>query len=252
LYFSPEKSPSRYRDLEDGLKHHPSETAPSRLRGPLENHIHARPTSNIKMPKKEIKQLEYAADTLRGISQKTVEIHHGKLYAGYVNKSNEIKEKLGELRKSGKADGNQTFSELRGLKVAEGFANNGVYLHENYFHILGGDGKPKGEIVENLVGRYGSIDEFKKYLSACGMAARGWAILAWDMHERELRIFTCDAQNHGGIWGAVPIIALDVYEHSYFIDTGSDRQAYINYFFDNLNWDKIEEIYQKAKEYTLD
>jgi len=204
------------------------------------------------MSKKEIKQLKYSVDSLRGISGKTVEIHHGKLYAGYVNKSNEIKEKISELRKSGKADGNQIYSELRGLKTSESFANNGVYLHESYFDVLGGNGQPRGEIADDLAKRYGSIDEFREYFAACGMSARGWAILAWDMHERELRIFTCDAQNHGGIWGAVPIIVLDVYEHSYFIDTGSDRQTYINNFFDNLNWDRIEELYQQAKEYTLD
>jgi len=201
------------------------------------------------VPPKTFKPLNYDSASLKGISQKTVDIHHGKLYKGYVDKSNEIKEKLGSIVKSGKVEGNQTYSELRALKNGESFANNGVYLHENYFAILGGDGAPKGEIADRLAKRYGSIDGFKTYFSACGMAARGWAILAWDLHEQELRIFTCDAQNHGGIWGAIPIITMDVYEHSYFIDTGSDRKAYIEAFFNNLNWDKIEELYQKAKQY---
>jgi superoxide dismutase, Fe-Mn family len=204
------------------------------------------------MAKKELKPLAYDAGSLKGISQKTIEIHHGKLYSGYVNKSNEIKEKLGEISKSGKAEGNQIFSELRGLKTSEGFANNGVYLHENYFAILGGDGKAEGVVADLLKEKYGSIENFINYFSACGMSARGWAILAWDMHEASLRIFTCDAQNHGGIWGAVPIIAMDVYEHSYFIDTGSDRAAYIKAFFNNLNWSKIDELYLRAKDYTLD
>src|SRR3990167_11163351 len=129
------------------------------------------------MPKKELKPLSYDAGSLRGISQKTIEIHHGKLYAGYVNKSNEISEKLGELRKSGKADGNQIYSELRGLKSGETFARNGMYLHENYFAILGGDGQPKCEILKAIEEKFGSFEDFKTYFSACGMAARGWAIL---------------------------------------------------------------------------
>lgn len=199
------------------------------------------------MPKKELKPLLYPADSLRGISQKTVEIHHSKLYAGYVNKSNEISEKLGELRKSGKVEGNQIFSELRGLKQGETFARNGMYLHENYFAILGGDGSPKGEVLKAIEEKFGSFEDFKTYFSACGMSARGWAILCWDMNEKRLMQYNCDAQNHGGVWGCIPIIALDVYEHSYFIDTGSDRATYIKAFFDNLNWDKIEELYQKAK-----
>ena len=197
--------------------------------------------------KKEIKPLAYDAGSLKGISQKTIEIHHGKLYAGYVNKTNEISEKLGELRKSGKAEGNQIYSELRGLKLGETFARNGSYLHENYFAILGGDGVAKGEVKEAIEAKFGSIDEFKAYFSSCGMAARGWAILCWDMNEKKLMQYNCDAQNHGGVWGCIPIIAMDVYEHSYFIDTGSDRATYIKAFFDNLNWDKIEEFYQKAK-----
>ena len=201
---------------------------------------------------KTLKSLKVNADILRGISRKTVEIHHGKLYAGYVNKSNEISEKLGALRKSGKVEGNQIYSELRGLKLGETFAVNGVYLHENYFAILGGDGVPRGEVVRAIEEKWRSMDEFKSYFSACGMAARGWAILAWDMYEKRLMQYNCDAQNHGGIWGAIPIIAMDVYEHSYFIDTGSDRAAYIKAFFDNLNWDKIEELYKKAKKYELD
>ena len=204
------------------------------------------------MPKKELKPLLYPADSLRGISQKTVEIHHSKLYAGYVNKSNEISEKLGELRKNDKVEGNQIYSELRGLKQGETFARNGMYLYENYFSILGGNGNPKGEVLKAIEEKFGSFEDFKTYFSACGMAARGWAILCWDMNEKRLMQYNCDAQNHGGVWGCVPIIALDVYEHSYFIDTGSDRATYIKAFFDNLNWDKIDELYQKAKGCELD
>jgi len=204
------------------------------------------------LAKKQFHELTYASDSLKGISQKTIDIHHGKLYKGYVDKSNEIKDKLNPIVKSGKVEGNQIYSELRALKNGESFANNGVYLHENYFAIMGGDGIPRGEVVNKLAEKYGSFDNFKNYFSACGLAARGWAVLAWDMYEKELRIFTCDAQNQGGIWGTVPVLCLDVYEHSYFIDTGSDRATYIKAFFANLNWDKIEELYQHAKKFHLD
>src|SRR3972149_8891299 len=124
------------------------------------------------MPKKELKPLPYSADALRGISQKTIEMHHGKRYKGYVDKTNEIGEKLGQLRKSGKAEGNQIYSDLRGLKQGETFARNGMYLHENYFVILGGDGNPKGEVLKAIEEKFGSFEDFKNYFSACGMAAR--------------------------------------------------------------------------------
>src|SRR5512143_1745441 len=77
---------------------------------------------------------------LEGISAKTLAIHHDKLYAGYVAKLKEVTDKLVALQQSGTAAGNATYSELRALKDAETFAANGVYLHEWYFDVLGGDG----------------------------------------------------------------------------------------------------------------
>ena len=127
--------------------------------------------------------------SLTGISDKTLEIHHDKLYVGYVNKKNEIAEKLEEWSHGKKdlASANQTYSELRGLKDGETFAINGVYLHEYYFNVLGGDGEPTGALEDALMKKYGSIENFVNYFKACGMAARGWVVLAWDTHESWVR-----------------------------------------------------------------
>lgn len=188
---------------------------------------------------------------LKGISEKTMAIHHDKLYVGYVNKRNEIHEKLSEIEHADHAKldvANQTYSELRALKDGETFAVNGIYLHEYYFNVLGGDGRTGGRLVEELASIYGSFDNFVKYFKACGMACRGWAVLAWDTHIAKLRVYTGDAHNQGGVWGAIPIIVLDVYEHAYFIDYGSDRAKYIDDFFANLNWDAANQIYTLARQ----
>ncbi|MBP9748856.1 superoxide dismutase, partial [Patescibacteria group bacterium] len=171
------------------------------------------------------------------------------LYAGYVAKRNEISEKLEKLA-TGEGDlssANQSYSELRGLMDGESFTTNGVYLHEWYFDILGGDGVPSGALVEALTKRYGSLENFLAFFNACGMAARGWVVLAFDTKDGKLRVFSADAHNQGGIWGAMPIIVLDVYEHAYFIDYGSDRKAYIQDFWNNFDWKKANELYEKAK-----
>ena len=189
---------------------------------------------------------------LKGISEKTLQIHHDKLYTGYVNKKNEIGEKLGEFSK-GKKDltpANQTYSELRALKDGETFAVNGVFLHEHYFDVLGGEGKPEGELADALAEKYGSIENFIEYFAACGMASRGWVVLAWNSHEGRLNIYTADVHNQGGVWGAIPILVLDVYEHAYFIDYGSDRKSYIEDYLKNLNWDEADKKYQKARTFT--
>lgn len=185
--------------------------------------------------------------SLQGISDKTIGIHHDKLYAGYVNKANEISEKLTPLETGGDVSGaNQTYSELRALKDGETFAVNGVYLHEYYFDVLGGDGTPDGPLADALATQFGSRENFMAYFSACGMAARGWTVLAWDTKAGALKIYTGDAHNHGGVWGCLPIIVLDVYEHAYFIDYGSDRAAYITDFWKNLDWKKANELYHHA------
>jgi len=207
----------------------------------------------------EPKPLSFDQTKLSGISDKTLAIHHDKLYQGYVNKTNEIDQKLTELRKSGQYEGNATYSELRALKDAETFARNGVYLHEWYFDGL----RPSvdsgqlsvdsqaPELSKALAEKWGTLENGLKYFSACAMAARGWSVLCWDTKAGTLMHYNGDAHNQGGVWGCLPIIVLDVYEHAYFIDFGSDRKAYIEAFWKNFNWTKTEELYLKAKQVKL-
>lgn len=183
-----------------------------------------------------------------GLSEKTLNIHHDKLYYGYVDKKDEIQGKLDLLSRGGDVtSANQTYSELRALKDGETFGVNGVYLHEWYFANMGGDGKMQGPLAQALIQEFGSLENFVNYFTACGMSARGWTVLAWDTHDQALRIYNGDAHNQGGVWGAIPLLVMDVYEHAYFMDFGSDRKAYINNFMSNINWPKVEDRYSKAQ-----
>ncbi len=190
---------------------------------------------------------------LDGISKKTVEIHHDKLYVGYVNKLKEVSEKLKELALSGTATGNATYSDLRSLKDAETFAVNGVYLHEWYFDVLGGDGNVAAapELSKALAEKWGSVENALAYLSACGMASRGWSVVCWDLKAGRLKQYNGDAHNQGGVWGCVPVIVMDCYEHAYFLDYGADKAAYIAAFWKNFNWARAEELYLKARTISL-
>jgi superoxide dismutase, Fe-Mn family len=190
-----------------------------------------------------IKPLPFSK-ALKGISEKTVSIHHDKLYAGYINKRNEIEE---SLKKADTSAANATYSEYGELKREESFAANGSYLHEAYFTVLGGNGEVKGEIVKALEQEFGSFENWLNNFKAAGMAARGWVVLAYDMNDNRLHNYLCDAHNHGGIWGALPIIVMDMYEHAYFMDYGSDRKTYIEDYFKNLNWEEANKIYQSIK-----
>ncbi len=182
---------------------------------------------------------------LNGISAKTNDIHHGKLYAGYVTKRNEIEEKIKEGDVS---SANQIYSAWRGLKEGETFAANGMILHQVFFSILGGDGNPEGtEIKTAIEAEWGSWERFAQEFSATGMAARGWAILAFDTFNQRLNIYAGDSQNQGGVWGSIPLLPMDVYEHAYFLDFGSDRKSYIEAFLKNVQWRVVEASYLIAK-----
>ena len=173
---------------------------------------------------------------LDGISRATVEAHH-KLYVGYVNKRNEI---LGKLAGVDASAANQVYSELRALKVDLTFAIGGIKNHELYFaHLGGGGGNPTGAFAQLVKRDFGSVDGYLADLRATGMAARGWAWTAYDWDEGRLFNYIGDAQNTFPVWNATPLVALDVYEHAYFLDYQTDRAAYIGAFLDNLDWDVV-------------
>ncbi len=200
----------------------------------------------------ESKPLPFNKD-LVGISKNTIEIHHDKLYQGYVNKMNSIGETLGEFaHKKIEVDANQTYSRLRALRMGETFATNGVYLHEYYFNVLGGDGNvPENALTTAIKEKWGSIENFVDYFTASGVAVRGWVVLAWDVQKGRLKVYGADSHNHGAVWGCIPLIVLDVYEHAYFMDYGSDRKTYIADFWKNLNWEAANHLYEKASGWTL-
>ncbi|HLM35618.1 MAG TPA: Fe-Mn family superoxide dismutase [Gaiellaceae bacterium] len=188
------------------------------------------------------RELKPALYELDGISRETIEAHY-KLYEGYVAKRNEI---LGKLDGVDLTTANQVYSEIRGLKVELTFAIGGIKNHEVYFEHLGGDGGDPGGLFADLVKRdFGSISDWRGDLKATGMAGRGWAWTAYDWDEGRLFNYIGDTQNTYPVWNATPLVALDVYEHAYFMDFGTDRGAYIDAFLANLDYAVVNDWVQK-------
>jgi Fe-Mn family superoxide dismutase len=188
------------------------------------------------------RELKPALLELDGISRETIEAHY-KLYQGYVNKRNEI---LGKLADADLASANQVYSDIRSLKIDLTFAIGGIKNHEIYFEHLGGTGGDPVGLFGDLVKRdFGSVADWKADLKATGMAGRGWAWTAYDWDEGRLFNYIGDAQNTFPVWNAVPLVGLDVYEHAYFVDFGTDRASYIDKFFDNLDYDVVNDWVQK-------
>ena len=180
---------------------------------------------------------------LNGISARTMEEHY-ELYKGYIAKTNEIQEKLGAVDR---ATANQIFSDLRALRVDLSFAVGGVKNHEIYFAHLGGKGgSPAGRLMDQIKRDYPSYDAWLADFKASGLAARGWVWLAYDHDWNCLTTVVGDAQNTFPMWNATPILALDVYEHAYWIDYGRARAKYIDAFFNNLDWAVVEQNLERA------
>lgn len=180
---------------------------------------------------------------LDGISERTMTEHY-TLYDGYVKKWNEIVEKL---RSTDTASANQVFSEFRALSVEMTFALSGIKNHEVYFGHLGGTGgEPTGPLADQITRDFGSFESFKTIMTAAGMSARGWAWLVWDRDLGRLLVIVGDTQNTYVDWNALPLVALDVYEHAYFIDHGTKRAVYIETFFKNLDWSVVQKSFENV------
>jgi len=181
---------------------------------------------------------------LKGISDKQIEYHFDTHYKGYVTKINEVWEKL---ESSDRSKGNQNYSDFRELKVEESFNWMGTVLHEYYFENLSADTEDMPSSLKKAIEKdFGSYDKWLADFKAVGTSFRGWAILAFDLTLGKLMNYGADAHNMYGIWNAIPILVLDVYEHAYYTDYGPKRAPYLDAFVSNINWKVVEKRYNKA------
>ncbi len=176
---------------------------------------------------------------VQGLSERQMKEHY-KLYEGYIKKANEITEALKSVDHS---KANATYSDLRALKMGYSFAVNAIKSHELFFENISGNGTVQnGFVAQQLQKQFGSIEQWQLDMQATGMAARGWVWLAFDWQNGTLFNYLGDAHDAFPVWHATPLIALDVYEHAYFIDYGTTRADYLTAFFKNIHWEAVEAI----------
>jgi Fe-Mn family superoxide dismutase len=172
------------------------------------------------------------------LSNKQFDAHY-KLYTGYIEKIDEVTDKLANF--TGRPDANATYSEYRGLKKGETYAANGVILHEQYFQLLGAGNMQPGEKTARILNeQFGGYDNWRADFLASGLSARGWVVFLYDQRTRMYRNVVLDFHDQGYICGGYPLIVMDMYEHAYFIDFATDKTSYINGFTDAIRWDVVE------------
>jgi len=173
-----------------------------------------------------------------GISQRTHE-EHLKLWQGYANKTNEIRKALVDLD-TDPAKANQIYSQTRALKANYAFALGGYKNHNVYFDTLGGSGgAPKGDAEAMIAEAYGSFENWAADWKTTGIAGRGWAYLAYDFEDQRVFNFIGDSQDTFPQWNCALILAMDVYEHAYYLDFATARAKYIDAWFQVIDWDAV-------------
>jgi Fe-Mn family superoxide dismutase len=175
-------------------------------------------------------------NVLKGLSKKQIE-QHEELYRGYVKQRNNIAQQLKTVDRSGP---NRTYSPFRELKVEETYAVNGHLLHELYFENLGKSGDIGPLMKELIENNFGSLEAFKKDLMDCAQISRGWVITAYGLDDGALHNYVLEQHNQNVPILALPLLVLDVYEHAYMIDFGINRNLYLDIFWENINWEVVE------------
>ena len=191
----------------------------------------------------QLKQIYCRPWLLSGLSLKLMESHYENNYGGALRRLNAITEQLESLDWA-KTPGHV----INGLKREELIALNSTLLHELYFASLGGEGRPTKTIAEVLTRDFGSAQNWRTQFSAMGYAlggGSGWVLLSWV--PRDGRLINQYASDHSqSIAGAIPILALDMYEHAYHIDFGANVRGYVDAFLRNVDWQAVESRFEDA------
>ena len=190
----------------------------------------------------QIKPLSCDPAKIKGMSERLIVSHYENNYSGAVKRLNSIGEQLAELDYA-KAAG----FLINGLKREQLIAMNSMILHELFFDGLGDQSEPGANLRDALARDFGSFDRWRSEFAAMGKAlggGSGWVLLSWS--PRDCKLVNQWAMDHSTtLAGAQPILALDMYEHSYHIDYGAQAAAYVDAFMAAINWPSVAAAYAR-------
>jgi Fe-Mn family superoxide dismutase len=184
----------------------------------------------------QMKPLACDPAKLTGLSEKLILSHYENNYGGAVKRLNAITTQLAGIDVT-----SAPVFVLNGLKREELIATNSVILHEMYFDSLGAGNAVTGELEKTLTRDFGSVERWAAEFTAVGKAlggGSGWVLLTWSPRLGRLTNQWASDHAHTLADGA-PVLALDMYEHSYHIDFGAKAAAYVDAFMQNINWTQV-------------
>ncbi len=183
--------------------------------------------------------LPYDYDDLEPhIDAQTMRLHHDLHHAGYVRGVNNALQKLAEIRQ-----GTRDASEVKRWARELAFHGSGHLLHVLFWNVMSptGGGKPDGLIAEHIDRNFGSFKQFSDLFQAAAtnVEGNGWGILAYEPVSGQLMVMQAENHQNLTIWGVVPVLVIDVWEHAYYLKYQNRRKDYVSAFMNVINWDMI-------------
>jgi Fe-Mn family superoxide dismutase len=178
------------------------------------------------------------------LSGQIVELHHSKHHAAYVKGANTALDKLAEARAAG------NFDSLVGLEKSLAFNLGGHVLHSMYWANLSPDGgdKPTGDLAAAIDEHFGSFDAFRSHFSQAATLVQGsgWGILSWEPVGRRLIVEQLEDHHENTTLGAVPLLAIDTWEHAYYLQYQNRKPDYVEAIWNVVNWADIARRFAAA------
>lgn len=173
----------------------------------------------------------------------TLDLHYNVLYKGYVDNFNKTEERLKNVRET------NDYSNIKCLEKNLSFFGSGAILHELFFMNLGPamPTSPSVELMNQIIMDFGSFEKFKKQFSEASsqVEASGWCLLVWTNRLNRLNILQCEKHQNLTLWGCKPILVIDMWEHSYYLQYKTKRPEYIDAFWNIVNWNEANKRFNK-------
>ena len=197
----------------------------------------------------ETPELPYDYDALEPyIDEQTMRLHHDKHHVAYTTKLNKAVEKHPELFDKPAEELITNLDDVpEDIRTPVRNHGGGHVNHAFFWPLMKKDVPAEGPVVDAIKEEFGSLDEFKERFgnAAKTIFGSGWAWLV--LNDDKLEIMTTPNQDSPLTQGKTPLLALDMWEHSWYLLRGPDKQAYIDAWFNVVNWQKVNEHYEEAK-----
>lgn len=188
----------------------------------------------------QMKPLPYDYSALEPYySQETLRIHYDTLYKGYTDNFNKTIAALEMARL------NKNYDNIKCLEKNLAFFGSGYILHTLFFENLApkNESKPSAKLMNKIDKDFGSYAMFKEQFAAAAInvEASGWCILGYHKDLQSLFVLQCEKHQDLTLWGIIPLLVIDMWEHSYFLQYKANRALYLSNIDNIINWDKVSE-----------